>query len=63
MIRYTQVVNELTHYMWILNRSCPYKEYLLEEFHTKSIVQNIFFYQEAVRIVFIKDEIDFTVRK
>ena len=41
-----------------------YKSALLEEFHIKAIVQNIYFSDhDAVRIILQKNEVDFTFSK
>ena len=62
MIGYTQVVNEPTHIFESQIDHVYINSALLEELHTKAIIQNIYFSDhDVVRIVFQKNDVDFTV--
>ena len=64
MTGYTQVVNEPIHISGSQLGHVYTKNALLQEFHTKAIVENIFFSDhDDARIVFWKNGVDFTVSK
>lgn len=52
IVRYTQVVNEPGHISGFQTDNVYVKHVLLEEFHTKAIVQNVYFFDlDAVTVV------------
>ena len=56
MIVYPQIVDKSTHISGLKTDHVYIKSALLEEFHTKAIVQNVYFSDHnAVRIVFRKN--------
>ena len=63
MIVYSQVVDESTHISGSKTDDVYIKSALLEEFHIKAIVQNIYFSDhDAVRII-LRKNVDFFVNK